>query len=125
MANTLDTLRDALLLTLVVILMYILYKRLLRVMGKDKVNRQRLSEVEGSGVFSNGVLVIRFETPTTALVEISVANREGDIEISKRVNTFDEGVHEVQLDMLDLERDTTYFYAIKSDDQVIVKRFTH
>lgn len=122
MTSTLDTLRDALLLTLIVILMYILYKRLLRVMGKDKVNRKRLTEVDGSGLLSNGVLMIRFEIPTKSVIEISVAKQEGNTEISNRTSSYDEGVHEVQLDMKELERGMTYFYTIKSDDQVIMKR---
>lgn len=97
MNNTLETLRDALLLTLIVILMYIMYKRLLRILGKDKVSRPRATLLDTTDHFENGAFHIRFNMPEPDSVVVEVYREGNETPIMRFEQPVEAGDHAIEV----------------------------
>lgn len=116
MADILETLRNALLLTLVLILLYVLYKRLLRVLGKDPNRRDYASLNDQSGRVEDGKLVIGFSLPLEGKVKVELWTNNECVAL-----LFDEhleqGSHHLKLELPQLDPQQRYAFRFFSDGQ--------
>lgn len=123
MAGTLDNLRDALLLTLVVMLVYVLYKRLLRVLGKDSPNVQRFEILAGSEQLQENRFECRISVPEdteiTATVHRQNESKEPIVSFSKFYST---GEHMLDFPMEGASPDEGILLELKSSNHKIIKR---
>lgn len=115
MNNTLETLRDALLLTLIVILMYIMYKRLLRILGKDKVSRPRARLLDTTDRFYNDAFHIEFNLPLPARVVIQVYRDGDDTAIFSTDKSLDAGDHSQEIPMYVFNEKGKYVYNFSTE----------
>ncbi len=115
MNNTLETLRDALLLTLIVILMYIMYKRLLRILGKDKASRPRASLLDTTDQFENGMFAVRFNLPESAHVVLEIYRDSEDQAILKLESDLQPGDHSMEVPAETFSKSAKYAYSFKTD----------
>lgn len=115
MNTTLDTLRDALLLTLIVILMYIMYKRLLRILGKDKASRPRASLLDSTDQFDKEGLRVKFNLPEPASIEIKVFRNDEPTAIEQFQQNFEAGDHEVLLSSKLFRDSGKYSYSFQTE----------
>lgn len=105
MVAIIDNLRDALLLTLVVVLMYILYKRLLRVLGKDAVSVPRFDIAPGSEQLEAS----RFSCTLIAPVATSISFKIFEIDSGKILHEeanlhFEQGEHPYEVQFSEIPR---------------------
>lgn len=123
MAGTLETLRNTLLLTLIVILLYVMYKRLLRLLGKDDVNRARITFSDHAVTHVEGEVRIGFHVPSKTKVTIEVSRNRSDAPQVLIEGDFDAGNHEVLADISRIGVGR-HFIVLRSDDHVIYRSFT-
>lgn len=99
MSDTFDNLRDALLLTLVVMLVYVLYKRLLRVLGKDDVSTPRFEIIQGSEIVNDQGFECRISVPFSTVISASIQTQLNGQELNEVVfeREFEPGEHTVIL----------------------------
>ncbi|MGF1564238.1 MAG: hypothetical protein ACFCUH_02615 [Flavobacteriales bacterium] len=99
MSDTFDNLRDALLLTLVVMLIYVLYKRLLRVLGKDDVSTPRFEIIQGSEIVNDQGFECRISVPFSTVISASIQTQLNGQELNEVVfeREFEPGEHTVIL----------------------------
>ena len=124
MSDTFDNLRDALLLTLVVMLVYVLYKRLLRVLGKDDVSTPRFEIIQGSESLSTTGFECRISVPFSTVISASIRSQMNGQERYDVVfeREFDPGEHTVSLPF-DRNPIISFFEVeLKSHNHKIVRR---
>lgn len=101
MTSTLEIARDALMLTLIVILIYVLYKRMLVFMNK-KAEKGVYVEIVRFEVLHQHQLEFDLSVPETSNLEFSIANDQGAEVTAPTKRSFDEGTHTVRLPITDL-----------------------
>lgn len=77
MKTTQDYLTNILLITLILFLVYILYRRLLVVLGKDEAARKFVHFQDAEVRFEDGVWRVGIEVPEACYVTVSI-QRDGD-----------------------------------------------
>jgi hypothetical protein len=122
MTGTLETLRDALLLTLIVILLYVMYKRLLRVLGKDQVNVPRVNFLPATGTIVDGSVIIAFESPDEHKVMVQIqATDANEVFASEEVLPV-KGENKVVIPIGNL-KPGGYLCTLRSDNHTVYRRF--
>lgn len=123
MAGTLDNLRDALLLTLVVLLVYVLYKRLLRVLGKDSPNIPRFEIIAGSEQLNDNRFVCRISVPEVTEIAASIYSLNGNTEpLTSFSRSFNAGEHGLDFALDGAVQDDQLLLELASSNHKIVKR---
>lgn len=116
MADFLETLRNALLLTLVLILLYVLYKRLLRVLGKDPNRRDYASLSDQSGNVEDGELLLAFFLPASGWVKVELWTGSECVALLYEAN-LDQGNHELRLELPHRDPKVRYAFRFSSEGQ--------
>jgi hypothetical protein len=124
MTDTFDNLRDALLLTLVVMLVYVLYKRLLRVLGKDDVSTPRFEIIQGSEIVNDQGFECRISVPFSTVISASIQTQLNGQELNEVVfeREFEPGEHTV---ILAFDRNpiiSSLGVELKSHNRKIIRR---
>jgi hypothetical protein len=124
MSDTFDNLRDALLLTLVVMLIYVLYKRLLRVLGKDDVSTPRFEIIQGSEIVNDQGFECRISVPFSTVISASIQTQLNGQELNEVVfeREFEPGEHTV---ILAFDRNpiiSSLGVELKSHNRKIIRR---
>ena len=123
MTGILDNLRDALLLTLVVVLLYILYKRLLRVLGKDAVSVPRFDLVQGSEQLHSTGFSCTLNIPeSTELVIKIYLIPSGQVLHTAPSQSFVAGEHSISIQLDEIPRSSTVGVELISHNHKIYKR---
>jgi len=122
MKDTLETLRNALLIMVVLWLIYVLYKRLLNIMGKAEVDNRYpaldhnlMIDREG-----NGTLILEMKLPT--VVKIELLDVDGNPRINEFEHTTNKGSNQVNLDMRAFEKGR-YYYKLSTQQEVLSQYF--
>ena len=113
MKDTLETLRDVLLVFTVIILVYVLYKRLLRILGKPE--RKKKYPVIGEQIKWNGrvaELEVNLEEKTTLAIDIRDTSGHNMSEV-KEVD-FEIGKHFIPVDCSMLQPGRYYFRIVSA-----------
>ena len=124
MSDTFDNLRDALLLTLVVMLIYVLYKRLLRVLGKDDVSAPRFEIIQGSEIVNDQGFECRISVPFSTVITASIRSQMNGQEQHDVVfeREFDPGEHSVSLSFDRNPIISSFEVELKSHNHKIFRR---
>ncbi|MCH2198012.1 MAG: hypothetical protein MK081_04470 [Flavobacteriales bacterium] len=101
MDTSLETLRNALLLALIVMLVYILYKRLVKKMGEKEASDAYAHIV--SQKRDGSTISLQIEVPTTDTLKVIVTNAAGEEVKVASDATVDAGEHHVDVNIADLE----------------------
>lgn len=115
MNTTLETLRDALLLTLIVILMYIMYKRLLRILGKDKASRPRATLLDSTDRFEEGTFRVRFNLPEAAQVILEIYRDDQQEALQRLEANLEAGDHTLEISAETFIESGKYTYSFKTE----------
>lgn len=125
MSDIFDNLRDALLLTLVVMLLYVLYKRLLRVLGKDEVSIPRFEIIQGSENFTKKSFECRIAVPFSTVISASIQTQRNGQEQQEVIfeREFEPGEHAVSLSYVENPINSTLGIELSSHNHKIVRRY--
>lgn len=113
--NTLETLKNALLISLVVILIYILYKRLISTLSKNRINA-KYANIENSIRFDDGKGFIQVELKNKAYLIVEVYSHQGDRIEAIEEGDFEAGHHSFSFVSSKLEKGR-YYYKVTSPYQ--------
>lgn len=113
--NTLETLKNALLISLVVMLIYVLYKRLIKVLGKDNINGKyphignalRIESTEG---------FIDVELKNEAYLIVEIYSNDGSKVSTVAEGDFKLGNHSFSFSVSEMQRGK-YYYKVTSPYQ--------
>ncbi len=114
--NKLDIARNALLVTTVLLLIYVLYKRLINILHKQHIQTD-FPELGNSINWKGDKLAsieVKLEQPME--LEIEVFNTNSDLITSIGKRHFDAGEHQFDIDMSGALAGR-YYYKVKSDKQ--------
>ncbi|WP_306643819.1 hypothetical protein [Sanyastnella coralliicola] len=100
MDTSLETLRNALLLALIVMLVYILYKRLVKKMGEKEASDAYAHIV--SQKQEGGTINLHIEVPNKDTLKVIVFNAAGEEVKVASNSTVDAGEHHVDVNIADL-----------------------
>ena len=122
MKDTLETLRNALLIMVVLWLIYVLYKRLLNIMGKAEVDNRYPAldhnlEIDTEG---NGTLTLEMKLP--AVVKIELLDQKGNTRIDSFEHATIQGSNKVAIDLRKLEKGR-YYYKLSTPQEVLSQYF--
>ena len=92
-----DTLKDVLLMFTVVVLVYVLYQRLLQVLGKKERSRKYAS-VSETMEWQGRILTMRLEAEQSMTLSVSVKKSTGEEVIGQDEKQLEIGSHEVKVD---------------------------
>lgn len=115
MKVTLETLQQALLIFTVIVLVYVLYKRLLRVLGKKEKNLQYADigeQITWNGKIADIELTLYQETT----LSLSVHQASGEKIFDIITNTYIAGQHHIKADCSQLA-EGRYYFRIQSPVQ--------
>lgn len=125
MTGILDNLRDALLLTLVVVLLYILYKRLLRVLGKDAVSVPRFDILPGSEKLEATGFSCKVTTPAETTIETKVFLIDsGELLHESTRPNLEKGEHTLKIDFREIPSGISVGIEISSVNHKIFKKLS-
>jgi len=113
MKDTLETLRDVLLVFTVVLLVYVLYKRLLRILGKDDNQKKypMIGEVTRWTDARHALVEITLSEP--AHMHVAVYDNGGNKVLDVSEGDYEVGKHELGIDCSSLMAGR-YYYTITS-----------
>lgn len=125
MTGILDNLRDALLLTLVVVLLYILYKRLLRVLGKDAVSVPRFDILPGSEKLETTGFSCKVTLPVETTIETKVFLIDsGELLHDLTRPNLEKGEHTLKIDFREIPSGISVGIEISTNNHKIFKKLT-
>ncbi|MDZ4750449.1 MAG: hypothetical protein SGI87_02455 [Flavobacteriales bacterium] len=87
-----ETLRNALLITLLVVLVYVLYKRVLSALGKDEIKERYVYFTEDS-LQDGGSTKIGIETKLAQDLKLSVYKNSGELLTTIHQGSMEQGIH--------------------------------
>lgn len=122
MKDTLETLRNALLIMAVLWLAYVLYKRLLNIMGKAEVESRNppIDHALSINSGSDAILILQTSIPRTIQLEVRSGN--GEIKIPSREQQLSAGDNRITLDLSSLGKGR-YYYKICSEREELSQYF--
>ncbi|MFN5621004.1 MAG: hypothetical protein ACK478_06870 [Flavobacteriales bacterium] len=104
-----DTLKDVLLVFTIVLLVYVLYQRLLQVLGKKQ--KSTLYATVGENLNWNGsMLLLQLEAARTMELEVAVKDADGVELIRQAARTLAIGSHEIEVDCSSLTKGRYYVW---------------
>lgn len=113
--STLEILKNALLISLVVILIFILYKRLIHTLSKNRINA-KYANIENSIHFEDGKGFIQVELKNKAYLIVEVYNHQGNRVEAIEEGDFEAGKHSFSFVTSTLEKGK-YYYKVTSPYQ--------
>jgi hypothetical protein len=116
-----DTLKDVLLVFTVVLLVYVLYQRLLQVLGK-KEKSKRYARVSEKLEVGSGWLNMELELEQPMLLELSVHEAQGEKLLTPKDQSLEIGSHRIQVDISTLKRGR-YYIQLKTPSEVYSRYF--
>lgn len=118
----LDILRDALLVTLLAMLVYVLYKRLLKILGREKVEARYVVSKEELNL-QGAASELHFYLSAAAHVRIAVHDEAGKEVMEVAQVDLKKGQHQFALDLSRLVQGR-YYYSITAPGQNSSRYFT-
>ena len=113
--NTLEHLKNALLVSLVIMLVYVLYKRMIKVLHKGKVTSQYPSIGNSILVENNeGKILVELHHKTYLIVEVFDANNSAILKVAE--GDFEAGNQTFKFDLSALPKGKLY-YKVTSPNQ--------
>lgn len=122
MKDTLETLRNALLIMAVLWLIYVLYKRLLNIMGKAEVDSRYPALDHNLMIDRDGNATLTLDMKLPATVGIELYDNRGNIKISRFEHAAAEGANEIKLDLRAFEKGR-YYYKLSTPQEVLSQYF--
>jgi hypothetical protein len=122
MKDSLETLRDGLLLFSVVLLVYVLYKRLLKILGK-KEKSKRYPTLGESIIWHdarNASIAITLEEPSE--LKLAIFNTSGEVQMELLKGKYEIGTHELPMNLSSLSPGK-YYLKVTSDYQEASRYF--
>ena len=118
----LNIFRDALLITLILLLVYVLYRRLLHLLRKDKIQSEYPNLNDQLTLGSDGEVQVDFEfqKPTNARISLHDASNNEVMEIENR--DFNSGKNHVRFSMKSFATGR-YYYKIQTPNQASSRYF--
>jgi hypothetical protein len=122
MKDSLETLRDVLLVFSVVLLVYVLYKRLLRILGKKEKSKRypTLGETIQWQDERHASLLITLEEPSE--LKLSVFSSTGQPVMEVVQGKYEEGTHELAINLSSLSSGK-YYFKVTTDHQEASRYF--
>lgn len=122
MKDTLETLRNALLIMVVLWLIYVLYKRLLNIMGKAEVDNRYPALDHNLEIDKEGNATLTLDMKLPAIVKIELIDQAGNIRIDGFEHVAKEGSNKVNLDLRTFEKGR-YYYKLSTPQEVLSQYF--
>ena len=120
----LETLKTTLMVALILMLIYVLWKRLKAVMGKGALNNSYAKWSSDYFAIKDGKLVVDFWLPSTTLTKLTVHANKGE-EIKEIVNSeLAAGDHTYHLDLDQLNEGEKYSVTLATSNQETVRFFS-
>ncbi|MGB0423614.1 MAG: hypothetical protein ACPGED_04805 [Flavobacteriales bacterium] len=120
----LETLKTTMMVALVLMLIYVLWKRLKAVMGKDALNNSYAKLTNDSFEIQNGILVVDFWLPADCLTKLTINGDQG-IEIKEVINEkLNAGNHAYNIEVDQLDDGKKYSITLTTDNQETVRFFS-
>lgn len=116
-----NTLKDVLLVFTVVLLVYVLYQRLLQVLGK-KERSKRYARVSEKLEVGSGWLKMELELEQPMLLELSVHEAQGEKLLTPKDQSLEIGSHRIQVDISTL-KSGRYYILLKTPSEVYSRYF--
>ncbi len=113
--STLETIKNALLISLIIMLVYILYKRMLKVLSKDNI-KSKYPEIGNSLTIENTKATILVKTRMPAYLIFEVFDAKGNKKLHIAEGDYEIGDHQVTFDLSSLEKGK-YYYKVTSPNQ--------
>lgn len=117
MKNTLETLRDGLLVFTVILLIYVLYTRLLRILGKKEKSKQYPTLSEELVWENENELFVQVTLEENDQLELILYNSNDEQCLSLEKKGFDSGTHEFQIDMQSFPSGRYYLKLISNHQE--------
>lgn len=102
-----NTLKDVLLVFSVVLLVYVLYQRLLQVLGK-KERSKRYARVSEKLEITGGMLMMDLELEQPMTLKLSVHTSQGESLLSPEERSLETGSHSIEVDISALKSGRYY-----------------
>ncbi|MEN9334744.1 MAG: hypothetical protein RLY35_1924 [Bacteroidota bacterium] len=109
--SQLELFRDALLVALVAILVYILYKRLLHLMAKQNV-QAKYPSIDAETIFQDNVVSIQLELQQSMPIKVSVLNGGNELIENLKEGELGAGKHDFSFSMKGREQGKYAFEII-------------
>lgn len=113
--STLETVKNALLVTLVIMLVYVLYKRMIKVLYRDKVMSQ-YPTIGNQLTKENGKWVISVELHRTTHLIIEIFNASNQMILKVAEGEYSSGMQRFTFESNTLESGK-YYYKVTSPNQ--------
>ncbi|MFZ4784388.1 MAG: hypothetical protein ACOYLH_02860 [Flavobacteriales bacterium] len=113
--STLESVKNALLVTLVIMLVYVLYKRMIKVLYRDKVMSQYPSIGNQLTVENDhGVVTVELFNPTHLIIEVFDSSNNVAVKLAE--GEFNRGAHRFKFELSAL-KPGKYYYKVTSPNQ--------
>ena len=116
-----NTLKDVLLVFTVVLLVYVLYQRLLQVLGK-KERSKRYARVSEKLEVEGGLLKMDLDLAQPMLLELSVHTSQGELLLAPNERSLEIGLHNMEVDISEL-KSGRYYVQLKTPSEVYSRYF--
>jgi hypothetical protein len=115
--NKLDIARNALLVTTVLLLIYVLYKRLINILQKQHIQTDFPELGNSINWKTNKMATIEVKLEQPMELEIEVFNTQSDLIISIAKKHFEVGQHQFDIDLSSAESGRYYYKVISAKQQ--------
>ncbi len=122
MKDTIETLRDVLLVFLVVMLVYILYQRLLRILGKKQKSTRYPIIGENLEWSNDTTATLEVEMLEAGELSVDIFDQQGQAVLHIEKNNYPIGKHYFTMDISSLSP-AKYFVKVTSEHQQISRYF--
>ncbi len=116
-----NTLKDVLLVFTVVMLVYVLYKRLLQMLGK-KERSKRYARVSEQLLLQDGVLKMQLELDQAMVLKVTVHAASGEEVLKLDDRTLEAGAHAIEVDVASLSQGR-YYMQLQTPAEVYSRYF--
>jgi len=116
-----NTLKDVLLVFSVVLLVYVLYQRLLQVLGK-KERSKRYARVGEHLQLQDGVLKMQLDLDQPMTLSVTVHTAAGDQVMKQEDRNLETGAHSIEVDVAALARGR-YYMQLQTPAEVYSRYF--
>lgn len=113
--GTLENIKNALLISLIIMLVYILYKRMLKVLSKDHV-KSKYPEIGNSLVIKDNTATIEVRTGMPSYLIVEVFDATGNKKLDVAEGDYNKGEH-IFTFKLDTLPNGKYYYKVTSPNQ--------
>lgn len=114
--NTIETLRNALLVTALLLLIYVLYKRMLHIFRKQSIQTNYPELGNSMKWISDKHAYLEVKLERTSALTIEIFDAGGNLKLQLANQSFDPGVHSFELDASSFSAGR-YYYKVISDKQ--------